>query len=493
MIIALAFGTAACTLAAQPAHDNSSQEPHMNIDDEDSSAPIPSTPTPSERAAIIEAVVNIARGADLHQWDVVASSFADPVVLDYGSPELLSRETIIARWLPLLSAFDSTQHAVRDLEVVLVDGRARVRSNFEATHHLKGAEGGEIWTLEGRYEHELVKTDSGWKVARMRMIPVASSGNAGLLAAAQEKAGIPVTPPLTTVERVTFKSGGATLVGWLHRPVNGSGKTAPAVVVTGAWITVKEQMPLRYAKRLVEAGYAALIFDFRGYGESNGMPRSYESPARKTDDILAAADFLRHREDVDGSRIGLLGICASSGYAAAAASRDPQIKSLALVAPWLHDEAIVKEVYGATYETKLAAGLSAKAWHEASGEVRYVLASSSTDTTAAMHGPVEFLDYYLNPNRGMIPQWDNRFAELSWAEWLTFDGIASAPQIHAPVQMVHSESAAIPQGAKLFYEHLATTKDIVWLDERTQFDFYDQEATVSVAAQAVVEHFGKSL
>lgn len=45
-------------------------------------------------------------------------------------------------------------------------------------------------------------------------------------------------------------------------------KDAPVVVVTGAWTTVKEQMPAVYAQALAERGYAALTFDFRGWGKA---------------------------------------------------------------------------------------------------------------------------------------------------------------------------------------------------------------------------------
>lgn len=152
--------------------------------------------TTRDHAAIVETIHNIARGADLRQWEVVRSSFAARVVLDYGTPELLTPEEIVARWQPLLSAFDSTQHILRDERVELVaPARAWVRSTFQATHHLAGADGGALWTLSGSYEHELVKDATGWKVSRMRMIPGASSGNPGLLELARQRAGLPAPAP----------------------------------------------------------------------------------------------------------------------------------------------------------------------------------------------------------------------------------------------------------------------------------------------------------
>lgn len=82
--------------------------------------------------------------------------------------------------------------------------------------------------------------------------------------------------------------------------------------------------------------------------------------------------------------------------------------------------------------------------------------------------------YYLNPERGAIPEWPNRFAVMSWPEWLGFDPIRIAPEIVVPTLLVHSPAAAVPDGARRFHRDLAGPADFLWT-QGTQFDFYDQE------------------
>ncbi|MCX4554476.1 alpha/beta fold hydrolase (plasmid) [Streptomyces sp. NBC_01387] len=294
------------------------------------------------------------------------------------------------------------------------------------------------------------------------------------------------------VEGVALPSEGVDLVGDLYRPASQpAGDASPAVVVVGSWTTVKEQMAGRYAAGLAARGLTTLAFDFRGYGGSKGDPQDFESPERKIADIVSAVDYLKSRPDVDSSRIGALGICAGSGYVAVAASRNPEIRSVAMVAPWLHDRTLVPDIYGGPegVRERMALGEAARDKYESTGEVDYIPAASDTDERAAMYGP---FDYYLYADRGAVPEWRNRFAVMSWPQWLTFDPISVAAQCTAPTFMLHSPDAAIPDGARRFHDGLRAPKELQWTTG-SQFDFYDQESTVMSALDSVEAHFGRTL
>ncbi|MBF6341834.1 alpha/beta hydrolase [Nocardia abscessus] len=289
--------------------------------------------------------------------------------------------------------------------------------------------------------------------------------------------------------KVQFDSDGVELTGNLFLPADRD--PAPGVVVAGTWTSVKELMADRYAQRLAERGYAALSFDFTGFGESAGEPRDVENPARKARDIHNAVSFLTGHPAVDGERLGALGICAAAMYMSDNAAHDLRVKSLALVAPWLHDAVICEQVYGGAeaVAAKIEIAREARSRYDETGEIDYVPVVSATDERAAM--PYD-IDFYLNPERGGIPAWPNRFAVMSWGDWLTYDAIALAPHITQPAVLVHSEDAAIPDGARRFHTGLAGPKDMLWT-QGTQFDFYDQEPQVTVAVDTVAAHFDRTL
>ena len=168
-----------------------------------------------------------------------------------------------------------------------------------------------------------------------------------------------------------------------------------------------------------------------------------EDPGRKTEDINAAVDYLAARPEVDESRIGGLEICASAGYMSNAALAKEAVKALALVAPWLHDVEIVIFVYGGDE------GVSRliQAGREAAQPAEPVIleATGLTNDQALMYQT----PYFTETDRGLIPEYDDKFNVASWEGWLRYDAIRSADQLKRPVLPVHSEARHSPGGARI--------------------------------------------
>ncbi|GAM55279.1 hypothetical protein JCM19231_5111 [Vibrio ishigakensis] len=261
----------------------------------------------------------------------------------------------------------------------------------------------------------------------------------------------------------------------------------PVVIVTGAWTTVKEQMPAVYAQKLAQNGYAAVTFDFRGWGKSEDSVHYLEDPSRKTEDIRAVIDAVALLEQVDGNRIAGLGICASAGYMLDAVSHNDKVRSVAVVAPWLHDKAMATAIYGGE---EIAAGLLAAAQQAANSATPvYIEAASTTNDGALMYQA----PYYTETDRGLIPEYDNKFNVASWTGWLNYDAQAGASSQDKPVFMVASEAMALPAGAHQYLDNSGENVKAVWLEDITQFEFYDQPKAVGLASDAVAEHFAVTL
>lgn len=294
------------------------------------------------------------------------------------------------------------------------------------------------------------------------------------------------------MNRVTFPSDGETLVGNLFLPSSfTAGMELPLVIVTGSWITVKEQMPNYYAKRLADRGIAALTFDFRGYGESEGAPRQFESPARKSVDIRNAVAYAGTLPFTRAQRVGGLAICASAGYMARAIADGAPLNAFVTVAGWFHDAATIGQFYGGAQgvNERIALANAARAKYDRTGDVEYVAAYDPDGHGAAMFFP---LDYYGRAERGAVRTWVNQFAVMSWSEWLTYDALAAAPLIEVPTLMVHSDDAVFPDNIRRVFASLKGPKDLFWTQGQ-QIDFYDQEPQVSKSLDVAAAHFAHTL
>ena len=131
-------------------------------------------------------------------------------------------------------------------------------------------------------------------------------------------------------QKVTFRNRyGITLAADLYLPRNRGTGRLPALVVSGPFGAVKEQVSGLYAQTMAERGFVTLAFDPSYTGESGGEPRNVASPDINTEDVSAAVDFLGLHDAVDRDRIGALGICGYSGMSLTAATSDSRIKAVA--------------------------------------------------------------------------------------------------------------------------------------------------------------------
>ncbi|WP_424831477.1 alpha/beta hydrolase [Ruegeria sp.] len=285
---------------------------------------------------------------------------------------------------------------------------------------------------------------------------------------------------------VTFENEGATLSGTLYLPEAFDGTPLPAVVVTGAWTSVQEQMPANYAREMVERGFAAFTFDFRGWGKSGDLPngvRFVESPEAKTSDIAKAFEVLATLPEVDATQINGLGICASAGYMVDAVAGNPLVKRVGLVAPWLQNSEIVEAVYGGAEGVAGLIEVSQTA-EKAGGQI---IPAAGPEGAEGVLMPIG--GYYYEADRGAIPEYDNQWNNAGWEGWLTYHPADNPQRLDKPLAIVHSDSAAIPQGVRSFLEGFAGDASMQWLEDVTQFDFYDNPEDVERAADTVAAHF----
>ncbi len=289
---------------------------------------------------------------------------------------------------------------------------------------------------------------------------------------------------MSMIERVTFDVAGVTVVGNLYFP--DSAGPFPGIVVGGPMTSVKEQVTGVYAAALSERGIAALALDHRHFGESGGEPRQYENCHHKIEDLKTAIDVLADHPRVDGHKIGAAGVCLGAGYVIHAALQDPRVRAMGTVVGYFRDVPAMRAADPDGFQAKVDQGISARKHYEATGEVLSVPAAA-LQGDAAMTLQSTY-DYYATPRAG-VPNYENAFAVMSREHFLTFDVQSAAPQVKAPLLMVHSENGLSPAWARKFHDNLPFEAPLHWIEGPNQTAFYDDPELVAPAADLLADHF----
>jgi len=148
---------------------------------------------------------------------------------------------------------------------------------------------------------------------------------------------------------VTIWSEGSRLAAEVIRPAAADGPS-PAILLCHGWGGLKEHLAERYALPFAQAGYVCLVFDYRGWGGSDGrmisapgtpplleagehevkvrVIRELVDPVDQIADIRACLAWLITEEGVDPERVGLWGSSYGGGHVVVIAGTDDRPKAV---------------------------------------------------------------------------------------------------------------------------------------------------------------------
>lgn len=158
-------------------------------------------------------------------------------------------------------------------------------------------------------------------------------------------------------EERRFRSGGEECAAWLFRPDELT-TPAPCVVLASGLSCVRDQRLDAFGERFAAAGFLALAFDYRHFGDSDGEPRSLMSAARQRQDWGAALAYVRALEEVDADRVAAWGFSLGGGNVQALAIADRDLAAAICVCPLVDGVRTLLHIGGPGHLARLgAAGL----------------------------------------------------------------------------------------------------------------------------------------
>ena len=143
-----------------------------------------------------------------------------------------------------------------------------------------------------------------------------------------------------TREDTTFDSHGLACAAWLYRP---EGVERPPIIVMGhGFAAIRALRLAAYAERFAEAGFAVVVFDYRGWGDSPGEPRRVLNIGAQQDDWRAALAYARGLDGVDTSRVIAWGSSFGAGHVLSLAAKDRDLTAIVAQVPHVNGPASVR-------------------------------------------------------------------------------------------------------------------------------------------------------
>jgi alpha-beta hydrolase superfamily lysophospholipase len=140
----------------------------------------------------------------------------------------------------------------------------------------------------------------------------------------------------------SFQVAGDECAAWMYQPAGFDATGARPIIVMAHGLSGTRRDRLGpFAEHFAQHGCFAMIFDHRGFGDSNGTRDLFE-PARQLEDWDRAIDFARRWPGADPKRVVTFGSSMGGGNALAAAALDGEVAAVISQVPFLD---MVRQAY----------------------------------------------------------------------------------------------------------------------------------------------------
>ncbi|GAC1362294.1 MAG: alpha/beta hydrolase [Ktedonobacteraceae bacterium] len=294
---------------------------------------------------------------------------------------------------------------------------------------------------------------------------------------------------------VTFLSQGLKCAGWLYVPDNlAKGERRPAIVMAHGFSAVKEMYLANFAEQFVAAGFVALVFDYRYFGDSEGEPRGRLIPFEQIEDYQNAITWTALQPEVDASRIGVWGTSYSGAHVLHLAAFDKRIKAVVAQVPlvngWENAQRLMRPDVFAQFVEALAHD---RAQRYTEGAINYVPVVAPEGQPSALPTP-ESHEWFTHAGQSVAPNWRNQVSLESMEKFLEYNPASNIHLISpTPLLMLvaNGDTLTPTDLAIAAYQRAREPKSLVVMQGR-HFDAYT-EPGLSQSAPPAVEWFKRHL
>jgi len=271
-------------------------------------------------------------------------------------------------------------------------------------------------------------------------------------------------------EGLTFEVAGDACAAWLYPPAEAE-CPAPIVVMAHGLSGTRRDRLGPFAERFAIAGFSALVFDHRGFGDSDGEQDLFD-PAMQQEDWRAAIARARSLPGVDPARVVTFGSSMGGGNALAAAAGDRAVAAAISQVPFLD---IVRQAH------RSSPRVAARMLHAAI-RGHHVPAVGRPDEAAMINAPGGEEGWRRVVSMGEDSRWRNRVSSR-WLLGRPFRPARHAAGLHCPWLVCVGEADRVARpGPAIDAARRAPKGELRTYPGVDHFDVYDGLAHESLVA-----------
>lgn len=217
---------------------------------------------------------------------------------------------------------------------------------------------------------------------------------------------------------VEFDAEGVTLRGWHYVP-DGAAGPVPTIVMAHGFSATKEMYLDRFAEAFAAAGFAALVFDNRNFGASDGEPRQEIDPWQQVQDYRHAISYALTLPETDGERIGVWGSSYSGGHVIVVGAIDRRVKCVSAQVPLISGHRNARRIVRADFVRAVEGMFEADRAARYRGEPPAMIPVVDADPMAPSALPTpDSWAWFSETGNTRAPSWKNevtlRSVEMFW-------------------------------------------------------------------------------
>jgi len=286
---------------------------------------------------------------------------------------------------------------------------------------------------------------------------------------------------------VSFYSEGCKIIGDLFLPDDAAdGSRLPVIILCHGFSGIREILLPPYAEAFARQGFVSLIFDYRGFGDSEGE-RGRLIPAEQAVDIRNAMTFMETVPEADSSRMGLWGTSFGGANAITAAAIDSRVKCLSVQITFGSGERMVTGSLSDDEKEKLRATLQ-KAWQRAVAKNKPMALNMDQILTDP-----DSKAFYLKTVE-KVPKLKTRLPLLTIKESLEYRPEDSLAKLSAPIMIIGAGADIVcpVEESSILFEKARDPKELFIIPEARHYDVYEGE-NFSLSSGKAIEWFKKYL